>query len=184
MTYSFNSKVDEDLFQRTSEQWRALIDADPENMSSTYYDAILQHCRSAISGKTFGNGKGALCAVVAKGSTIASAFVIVTSIPNKQLRMLDVTVAPDLNAANREPERSELAWIAATAIVGCLEMTYAEFPCRELKLHAGWPLDRDFLTAITTAMKGNSNFGSLFEVSSHGNWILLTKPETDSSTVK
>ena len=170
MDYHFVDNVSEQLLSATADAWRAQIDANPENTNRAYYEARLAHF---VKGRE--SGVSALAGVVYDDEGFASALINVTYAKNSHLKMLDVTVRPDLNVADQEPNIPALAWIAATAITGCLNMTYRQFPCNELKVYASWPLDKEFLTAVTTAMAGDENFGSLFAVSSHGNWIVLTK---------
>lgn len=174
--YKFVDKVEDTLFHATEAVWRDQITRDPENTSSSFYDSCLEHCSGAVSEKIFSDGRGCLSAVEVDGDEYASALIVMAYAKNKDsLRMLNVYVRPDLNAANRDPNIPALAWIAATAILGCLGMTYKEYPCSELKLLAHWPLDAEFLTAITTALQGDPEFQKLFTVQFHGSWIVLTK---------
>ena len=136
----------------------------------------MDQCAGAVSGKIFADGKGCLSAVEIGDEGYASALIIMSYAKVRDsLRMLNVYVRPDLNAADREPNIPTLAWIAATAIVGCLEMTYTAYPCTELKLLAHWPLDSEFLTAVTTALMSDPEFQDQFTVQFHGNWIVLRK---------
>lgn len=176
MKYEFNEAVDQPLLDATDAEWRAQVSADPGNNSAPFYDARLAHFQATANGTNFGtDGKGRLCAVREEGQAAAVALIVVSYVQARHLKMLDVTVCPNLNAANRDPDLPALAWISATAIIGCLRLTYATYPCDELKVYANWPLDKEFLSAITTAMVRDPQFGSMFAVSSHGNWVVLTK---------
>lgn len=185
MKYKFVEVVDQALLSATDAAWRAQIAANPTNNNAPFYDARLAHFQATATGNNFGaDGKGRLCAVRevadpqverAPGVSPADALIVVSYVPAQHLKMLDVTVCPNLNAANSEPDFAALAWISATAIMGCLRLTYQAYPCDELKVYANWPLDKQFLSAITTVMVGDPVFGAMFTVSSHGNWVVLTK---------
>lgn len=162
------------FFEATATQWHQEINANSTNTSHSYYDSRLTQCRSALRGEGFADGGGTLCAVVVDGATVADAFIVVAYVRNVHLRMLDVTVRPTLDAADKAPDIYALAWIAATAIVGCLDMITNEFPCTELKIHAGLPLDKQLLTAIGTALVGEPTFAG-YTISSQGNWLVVHK---------
>lgn len=179
--YRFVEQVDDKLFEATSAVWRDQITRDPENTSASFYEGCLDHCEGAVSGKIFADGRGCLSAVEIGDDGFASALIVMSYAKHRDsLRMLNVYVRPDLNAADRKPNIPALAWIAATAIVGCLQLTYKTYPCSELKLLAHWPLDSEFLTAVTTALMGDPEFEDQFTVEFHGNWIVLTKARHDS----
>lgn len=175
LPYSFNGNAGKDLFDATALAWRNEIALNPANLSSSYYEGRLKQCEQAVNGQGFADGGGALCAVVKDGSDHADAFIVVTYANGQHLKMLDVTVRPSLDAADREPNVGDLAWIAATAIIGCLGMTYHQYPCPELKVRASWPLDKEFLTAITTALLADEQFAAIYDVNTHGNWIVVKK---------
>lgn len=177
--YVFNEKVDQQLLDATARAWEGEIAANPTNLSSSYYESRLTQAKQALDGHGFADGGGTLCAVVKDGSDHAAALIVVTYANGQHLKMLDVTVRPALDAADQTPNIADLAWIAATAIVGCLDLTYRTYPCPELKVRASWPLDKEFVTGVTTVMAGIEEFAALFEVKVHGNWIVLTKRDNN-----
>ena len=181
MTFKFVSDVDKSLFDLTRGAWLAQLEANPENTSATYYGAGLDFCERTIGGLTLtGDGGGCVCAVIEGEAEYAAALVIVSHAKAKRdLRMLDIYIQPVLNLADQEPKYAELAWIAATAIVGCLELTYEEYPSRQLKLHTAVPLDATFMSAVTTAVFGH--LAEHYEVSSAGTWIVVTKRGNDDA---
>lgn len=174
MGFKFEKQIDQTTFDESAAAWRQQLANNPDNTSETYYEGVLNNCLGAVTGDTFAGGKGSLCGVIDKETGIAAAFIICTYIKNKHVKMLNAYVAPALNVANNEPKVDDLAWIAACSIVGCLELTYKDYPCNQLKVLTNWPLDREFMTAVTTALMVNKEFGALYEVSYHGNWIVLT----------
>ena len=177
MNFTFVKEVDQHLFDLTRGAWLAQLEANAENASATYYGAGLDFCERTIAGETLtGDGGGCVCGVMEGGSDYAAALVIVSHAKAKSdLRMLDVYVQPTLNLADQEPKYAELAWIAATAIVGCLDLTFDAYPSRQLKLHTAVPLDKAFMSAVTTAVFGSHLFSEHYEVSSAGTWIVVTK---------
>lgn len=175
LPYRFEGTAKKDLFDATAQAWRGEIALNATNLSSSYYEGRLKQCEQALNGEGFADGGGKLCAVIKDGSDHADAFIVVTYANGQHLKMLDVTVRPSLDAADQEPNVFELAWIAATAIIGCLGMTYREFPCPELKVRASWPLDKEFLTAVTAALVADEQFAAIYDVNTHGNWIVVKK---------
>jgi len=180
MKFGFVSPVDKALFDRTHGAWSQQLAENPANTSSTYYGAGLDYCRRVVSGeKVFADGGGCLCAVVEEGRDTATALLIVSHAKAQSdepfLKMLDVYVQPNLNLANAEPNYPELAWIAATAIVGCLGLTYKDFPSRQLKVHTAFPLDRDFMVSLMAVFFTQKDWAENYEVNMHGSWLVLDK---------
>lgn len=180
MKFNFVSPVDKGLFDRTYGAWTQQLSENTENTSATYYAAGLDYCSRTIDGRTLtADGGGCLCAVVETDKDTAAALLVVSHARAKSdkafLKMLDVYVQPNLNLADVEPNYSELAWIAATAIVGCLGLTYDDYPSHQLKLHTAFPLDKAFMTAVTAVIFGQGELAEHYEVSQHGNWLVLTK---------
>lgn len=175
--FSFVPKVDAALLNVTKGAWTQQVKDHPESASESYYEARLDHLERSVDGKTLtADGGGCVCAVVEDGNEHASALITVSHAPGKSfLKMLEVTVEPKLNLADREPNVSELAWIAAELIVGCLGLTYEDFPSRELRIYTTFPLDHDFLTAVMTAMFKDSELASAFEVRAQGRWLVVSK---------
>jgi len=180
MKYQFVDHVKAELFDVTKGAWLAQIDAHSENVSATYYNAALEYTERTVHGdlKTADAG-GCVCAVVEEGSEYAAALLVVTHAKAKsEVRMLDVYVQPSLNLADApQPSYAALAWIAATAIVGCLHLTYERFPSRQLKIHTAIPLDAQFMSGVATAILGVDSLSHLYDVTSHGNWLMVTKKE-------
>lgn len=178
MKFSFVANVDDALFNTTKGAWTQQVKDNPESVSESYYDSRLAYLERCVAGDTMtADGGGCVCAVVEDGQDAAAALITVTHARNKSfLKMLDVTVQPRLNLADAEPNVAELAWIAAELITGCLSLTYREFPSKELKIHTSIPLDKEFLTAVTTAMLRDQEFSKLFTVSTHGGgWLVVSK---------
>lgn len=180
MDFNFESEVDQELFDKTKSAWNQQVEADPENISSTYYEAGLDYLQKILS-QDGGTAElpNRICAVIEDGEETASALIVVTHAGNHTdrpyLKMLNVYVQPKLNVADKTPNIPELAWIAATAIIGCLGLTYSDYPSQELKIHTGVPLDKEFLSAVTTAMLGNRMFDANYSVNGHGPWIVVAK---------
>jgi len=174
---SFIKKVDEGLFGVTKLAWVAQLEANVENVSAPYYHGGLELCGHVVAGHTvMGDGGGCVCAVVESGRDYAAALIIVSHAKAKsEVRMLDIYVQPDLNLADAEPDYPALAWIAAKAIIGCLDLTYATYPAQQMKLHTAFPLDKEFMTAVTTALLGVGEYSKHYEISSQGNWIVVRK---------
>lgn len=180
MKFTFVPHVDRDLLERTKGAWSQQLSENPENASATYYDAALDYCGRTVDGKTLtADGGGCLCAVVENGRDSAAALLVVSHAKARSdkafLKMLDVYVQPNLNLADSEPNYSELAWIAATAIIGCLGLTYDDFPSHQLKLHTAFPLDTAFMSAITAVIFGQGELAEHYEVSHQSNWLVVTK---------
>lgn len=177
MPFTFVEKVDLELLQRTRGAWMAQLDSNPENTSATYYEAGLEFCERTVKEETAKQfGGGCVCAVVEDGSEYASGLFQVSHAKAKsEVRMLEVYVQPDLNLADAEPSYERLGWIAATAIVGLMDLTYGTYPAQQIKLHTAFPLDKPFMIAVTTAIFGKGDLGQDFEVKSQGNWIVVSK---------
>lgn len=177
MPFTFVEKVDLELLQRTRGAWIAQLDSNPESTSSTYYQAGLDFCERAVNEEVvMQHGGGCVCAVVEEGAEYASGLFVVSHAKAKsEVRMLEVYVQPDLNLADAEPSYERLGWIAATAIVGIVDLTYHTYPSQQIKLHTAFPLDKAFMIAVTTAIFGKGETGQGFEVTSQGNWILVSK---------
>ena len=187
MKFAFVSPVDQGLLDRTKAAWSQQLTENSENTSATYYAAGLDYCERTLDGKTLASdGGGCLCAVVEKGKDTAAALLVVShakAMGDKAfLKMLDVYVQPNLNLADTEPNYSELAWIAAMAIVGCLGLTYDEYPSQQLKLHTAFPLDKAFMSAVTAVIFGQGELAEHYEVTHHGNWLVLTKKAGSNGT--
>jgi len=180
MKYQFVDHVTAELFDVTKGAWLAQIEANSENVSSTYYNAALEYTERTAHGKLkMTDAGGCLCAVVEEGSEFAAALLVVGHAKAKsEVRMLDVYVQPSLNLADApQPDYASLAWIAATAIVGCLQLTYDRFPSRQLKIHTAIPLDAQFMSGVATAILGVDSLSGLYDVSSHGTWLMVVKKD-------
>lgn len=180
MNFNFESPVGSELFERTRTEWNAQLLANSGNTSDTYYNAGLEFLARTVDGKTLtADGGGCVCAIIENGNDYASALIIVSharsKTPGAFLKMLHVYVQPNLNLADTDPSTAELAWITATAITGCLDLTYTDFPSKELKIHAAFPLNKEFLASVTTLMLGQKDFSNNFEVNIHGAWLVVTK---------
>ena len=179
MLFQFIADVDADLFNRTKGAWGQQISDNPESSSVAYYESRLAYLERCVKGEVaVAEGAMKVCAVVQDGTDYAAALVTAIHAKGRaSLRMLDVTVQPRLDLADREPNNAELAWIAAELITGCLGLTYEDFPSKELKIRTQFPLDHDFLTSISTVMMRDSEFSRQFEVKGHGMWLVVTKKD-------
>lgn len=187
MRFNFVSRVDRELFDRTKVAWLAQLEENPENTSTTYYGAGLDYCQRTVNNEVeTGDSPGCLCAVVEDGRESAVALLVISHARARSesayLKMLDIYVQPTLNLADTEPNYSELAWVAATAIVGCLELTYEDFPSQQLKVYTTLPLDKEFMSAIATAVFGQGEMADHYDLKSHGNWLVLTKKAGSSGS--
>lgn len=179
MNFSFEAQVGIDRFNKTKAVWTEQIRENPESTSESYYMAHLEHLEKIIDGTTvMADGNGCVCAVVQEGHEHAAALITVSHAQGRDsLKMLDVSVQPKLNLADSEPNVFELAWIAAELIVGCLNLTYRDFPSSELRIYTTFPLDHEFLTAVTTVMFKDPELGASFEVQGQGRWLVVRKKQ-------
>lgn len=180
MNFQFVPDIDQQLFDVTRGAWQSQLSENPENTSEAYYTAGLTFLQTVIGGGAFGaDNKGCVCAVVEDGNSFAAALIVVSHAKAKTtdayLKMLDVYVQPTLNLADAGPNYAELAWIASTAIIGGLGLTYETFPSKQLKIHTVFPLDKGFFIAITTAMMQQREFAANYDVSYHANWLVVNK---------
>ena len=176
MKFKFINNVDAELFNSTQGAWTSQVAEHSAETSATFYTAALEYCGRIVNGGVTTDGGGCVCAVVDAGDVFASALLVVSHAKGQgNLKMLNVYVQPSLNLADSTPDRVQLAWIAATAIVGCLDLTYGKYPSEQLKMHTTFPLDKSFMTAVATAVFADDRFSSMFDVESHGNWLVVTK---------
>jgi len=176
---NFVEDVDLERFEKIKAEWAAIIEANPGNVSEAHYSNGLEYCEKTVNKQVTYSGSdgGCVCAVIKGGETFA--LVVIThakklsTSPN--LKMLDMYVRPDLNLADRDPDYGVLAWVAGVAIVGCLELTYSKYLSEELKILTAFPLDSEFLTAVTAATFGRGDYAELYTVSSHANWLVVKK---------
>lgn len=175
MSYKFIDKVDSHLFDTTAGAWKHQLEANAENVSEAYYAAGLEFCGRIVRGE-IDNGAGCVCAVVLEGADYASALVVVNHAKvRNEVRMLELYVQPELNLADTDPDYPALAWIAATAMIGCLELTYDKFPAKQLKLHTAFPLDKPFMSAIGAAIFSYGEHKKHYNVTNQGNWLVVEK---------
>jgi len=180
MKFSFVERVDTPLFEATRGAWAHQIESNSDNVSESYYAAALDFCGRVIADCDKDPRSGCVSAVQEDGCPYAAALIIVTHAKHKsEVRMLDVYVQPDLNLADSGPNYAALAWIAATAVVGCLELTYETYPADQLKLHTAFPLDREFMASLTTAIFGVEELQDHYQVSNAGNWLVVAKTQRD-----
>lgn len=180
MKYSFIRRVDAELMKATAQAWQQQIEADPENTAQPYYEACLPYCDRIVQGSIpTGDGEVCVAAVKADDDSHASALLVLahpaTKRDGRPLRMLNLYIQPSLNLADREPNIAALAWIAANAVVGALELTYQDMPAGSLKIHTAFPLDHEFMTAITTVLFSNEKLSDSYSVTSHGVWLIVNK---------
>lgn len=175
--FNFVNHIKPDLFHVTKGAWLAQLDSNAENVSATYYSAALDFCERAVNGNVpMGDGGGCVCAVIEEGTGFASALLIVSHAKARsETRMLDVYVQPDLNLADAVPNYAALAWIAATAVIGCLGLTYETYPSKQLKVHTAFPLDQQFLSAVATAIFSQAAVSEHYEVKIQGTWLVVSK---------
>lgn len=171
-TFEFRLVSDE-CFAQTRTVWMEYAEANADKVSALTYEGFLHSCQAHRSSQE-GDGKNALYGVFEQGNDAAAALVNVTHARPKSnspwLKVLAIYVEPHLDVANAEPNIEKLAWIAATAVTGAIGLTYDEMPADEVKIWANVPMTKEFLGAVSTAL-----FGTKFGVSSHGNWLVVTK---------
>lgn len=183
MKYEFVSKVDQHLFDKTVGAWQSQLEANSENVSESHYSAALEFCARIVGGQSGGDGR--VCAVKTDDVQYASALVVVTHAKNRnEVRMLNLYVQPDLNLADTTPNYAALAWIAASVMVGCLDLTYEALPARQLKLYTAFPLDREFMSALGAAIFINDELKKHYSVDSQGNWLVVAKLGEDTPRVR
>ena len=165
--------VDDECFEHTRAAWMEYAEANPEKVSTLTYEGFLHSCHAHRASPS-GDGKNALYGVFEQGNDAACALVNVTHARPKStspwLKVLAIYVEPHLDVSTSEPNIEKLAWIAATAITGTIGLSYDEMPADEVKIWANVPMTKEFLTAVSTAL-----FEGRLEVSSHGNWLVVTK---------
>lgn len=180
MRFAFVSKVDETLFGKTAAVWKEQLAA-LSTTSDSFYDAHLEFFQKVVEGRVaMGDGAGCVAAVVEEGRDHAIALIDVAHSKSRtispSLKLLNVVVQPDLNSAEHEPDRGELSLIAATLILGCLTMTFEEYPSKSLKIRSTFPLDSEFFGGImATFADRDPNFLRYFSVEPQGSWLVVTK---------
>lgn len=178
--YKFE-KVSSDGLEAARTDWMGYVEANQENVSLSFYEGCFASCRGHVDGNGAGDGSAAIYGVIPDKGGAPSALVSIVHArphsPSAWLKVLSIYVEPSLNIAETEPDVIKLAWIAATAIVGALELTYDEMPAQELKVWANVPMTKEFLTAVATAVKLSKNF----DISSHGNWLVIRKSNHETS---
>lgn len=87
------------------------------------------------------------------------------------LKVLSIHVEPCLDVAGDDAPITELAKIAAHAIVESLGLTFEQYPAKKLKVYAEAPLNRTFLEGIV----GNITITEPFTITTHGNWLVIDK---------
>lgn len=176
MKFAFVADVSHDLFVATQAAWNSQIEDNGENVSLAYYQAGLSFCEKTVQGHTFPAKDGCLCAIVEEGAAQASAFVIVGHAKaKKEVRMLDMYVQPTLNLADSGPSYAALAWIAAEAVIGCLGLTYDQYPAEQLKIHTAFPLNNEFMAALAAAIFTQDGLAEHYVVTSQGNFLVVEK---------
>lgn len=181
MRFKFVKGVDLDLFNATQAVWQEQLSTRAADTSASFYEAHLGYFERIVRGEVeMGDGDGCVAAVVEDGKEHATALVDVaharSRTPNPSLKLLNVVVQPSLNTADEEPSIADLSVIAATVILGCLEMTLNQYPSRELKIRSTFPLDKEFLGGIMASFAERSpEFVTFFEVSFHGSWLIVRR---------
>lgn len=176
MKLNFVERLDRKAFDITQGAWLAQIEENKQNVSEAYYAAGLEYCSRVVEGDARVAGDGCVCALVEEGCAYASALIVVLHARARdEVRMLDLYVQPSLNLADQGPNTAALAWIAARVLIDCLNMTYATYPAETLKLHTAFPLNREFMAAVTTVIFASADISAHYDVSSQGNWLVVKK---------
>lgn len=84
-------------------------------------------------------------------------------------------VQPDLNLADSGPNYAALAWIAAESVIGCLDLTYDQYPAEQLKIHTAFPLNNEFMAALAAAIFTTDGVAEHYGVSTQGNFLVVSK---------
>lgn len=123
----------------------------------------------AVAGESSGEVKAVASLGHARGAIAHAA-------DQASLRVLGITVEPSLDAANRDPDFTTLAHVAACVVVGAIRLTRSELPSRELKIWCSFPLDKEFMGVICETLKEFSELG-IKGASSHRNWLVVELSE-------
>ncbi|MET3652461.1 hypothetical protein [Dyella japonica] len=178
-------QVDANCLNATEAHWLQYADNNPENVNRPFYDGCFSACKAHLAGNQAGDSKTALYGVFDDINGVKTAVALVNLVHARPqsaspwLKMVSVYVEPMLDVANNEPDIKRLAWIAAVTIVGAFELTFRVMPARELKIWANVPMTKEFLTAVSTAL-----FDDAFELSTHGNWIVVRKRDAEQAGLK
>jgi hypothetical protein len=177
--YEFE-KVDVTRLNATKTAWMKFAADHSSVVSVSFYEGCFATCHGHIEVTiSIGENASAIYGVFVRDGdkTIAAALVSVMHArpkgPDAWLKVLSVYVEPSLNVADQEPDLNKLAWIAATAILGALDLTYEAMPSNELKVWANVPMTKTFLTSVSTVLFKDAH--DKFDVSSHGNWLVVKK---------
>jgi len=169
-------KVDQDLFGATREEWTKVSCAGSDHSATVVYQGFLDECGRWLAGDVITNSvtEPAWYAVKGPDETVARALLMLNHVrqPKNQLRMLQMLVAPDLDASDEQDSQADvLSYVAATAITGALGLMNADLPANNLKIWCSVPLTKDFLL---TALR-DSGPQSEYRIESAGNWVGLWK---------
>jgi hypothetical protein len=174
LPYEFK-QISADELEVAKTEWMHYVEEHIEDVSLSFYEGCFASCGLHVDGNGAGDGRTAIYGVVPHDGGTPYALVSLAyarpQSPDAWLKVLSIYVEPSLNVAVEEPDISKLAWIAATAIVGSIGLTYNEMPAKELKVWANVPMTKEFLTAVSTATRLTDNF----DISSHGNWLVIRK---------
>lgn len=170
-------KLDAAMLGATADAWLRQASLHPGGVALNAYAAQLEYAKKIIAGDVVATAGTSLYGVF-RDQERNVACALATMVPKgsgkqtHQLKMVEFTVEPALNVAETEIKFEELAWVAATGVVGAMELTYDQFKCNELKILANFPMTHEFLVAISAALFSKDGF----KVESHGvSWIVIKK---------
>lgn len=180
--YRFD-KVEAAQLTQIQSAWMAYATDNPSNVSLSFYEGCFATCMKHADGSMeVGDGASAIYGVFpieaadADSSECAALVAMTHAGKNSDqpwLKVQTMYVEPALNVADQEPDFGKLAWIAATAVIGSLALTYEDMPANELKIWATVPMTKEFLTSVSTALL--KDHADKFDVSGHGNWLIVRK---------
>lgn len=170
-------EVDTDCLAKTKLEWDGQVASNPSSASGGTYSAQFAYWTRLIDGSApRGDSPGAIYGVFRDGAhpkacALMNLIYAQAKSPKARLKLLELFVEPNLNLSDAEPEWQELAWIAATVVVGAIDLTFNTYKCKQLKIWANIPMTQNFLAGVTTLLLPSEHF----KVSVHGNWMVVNR---------
>jgi hypothetical protein len=162
--------VTTELLEATSAEW--LTKWAEQDDRPPVYTEPLDACRRTLAGETMTSSLSTAVwyAVVADGEEAALALVdLVHTHKGGQLRAHRVIVEPSLEqSSGLDPERRDyVSLVAATALIGMLDLTLDAHPSSSLKIWCSYPMTKHFLDASL------ERFRERLSVQVAGNWLTI-----------
>lgn len=181
MDFNFTSQITQAQYTDIKRDWLAKLEANQGNVSTSFYLARLEYCEHIVNGVGH-QGNSRLCAVIDENGQAAAMLVAThgkAGTKDAMLKMMELSVQPELNLESSTMQEKELneilATISAEAIIGCLGMTYDEFPANELKIYTDLPLSVEFLSKVLSILAEEPVFAQSFTLYGHGKWLVVKK---------